>query len=334
MRTFSFLPRFLAGCLALFLTTGAEADQLADLKAVHQTAWEKIQAENQEELTKLSDQLIAALGRGKEDARKKGDLDLVKAYDTQIELIKLSDDPGSVESTFPEITKLENVYHAAKEQRAGRMQRSIVAWQKAYDLKLKELEMKLVADDDIPAAESVRAERETTLNSQPVQDAIAEVARLDAMEAEKPAEPTATPPSGKESPWSSLKSVKWDRLTGSEYFLGMIKDHDPIQMGKETYKARDVLYAHAPGRIVYKFKTPITEFRATGCLEERSSQGDVTFVVETEDGEVFRGKRVNKDRNEEPIAIKFKPATTLVLSVEDNGGAQQDWSFWLHPQYR
>lgn len=304
---------------------------LEELKAPREASLKQIRENCRVDVEKLSNQLLGALERGRDAAKAAGDEELAKSYDTEVELIKLVGEPPELQSSVPGITKLQTIYKTSREERYGRMYQAVVVWQKAYDAELDALGKKLLSSNQTEAAELVAAEREKLRSNELVTQAIEAV--------ESTSTPTETAPTGSEKggtkPWFSLVKTKWADMDGSQYFLGMIKERGQIEIGGKKYqKGRDLIYTHAPGRIVYQFPSPVSEFRATGCLEERSGNGNVVFIVETADGEVYRGQPVKKDRNQEKIEIKFKPSTKLVIKVDENGGAAEDWSFLLEPEYR
>lgn len=327
------LGRCAATAVLLGFLANVEAATFAEVKAAQESSLKQIRESCRTDVGKLSDLLLSALERGREAAKKTGDLELVKAYDTEVELIKLVGEPPALESSIPAITKLQTIYKTSREERYGRMYRAIVAWQKTSDAELAALEKKLVIENQVPAAEEVRAEREKAAEDPAVVEAIAAMEKLDAA---KPTTPV-TPPqkaSASDKPWQFLTRLKWKEIDGSKYFLSMIAENEGIEFEGKNYKKRDVIYCHAPGKVVYEFKDPITSFKAKGCIEERSGNGNVIFIVETADGEVYRSPEVKKDHNHENITVEFKPTKKLVIRVDDNGGAQEDWAFWLQPQYR
>jgi hypothetical protein len=328
--------RFLILC-GLLLTCPAivRADALADLKTAQETSRSKILAENQTELKKLDDQLAGALTRGKEDARKQGDLDLVKAFETQITRRQAAADPDSVPATAPEITKLESVYDAAKVERLSRLQRSLIAWYDAADLKLKEFEKKLVSENQIPAAEAVRAERERIRTDEAVRDALANREILDAA-AGKSKSAAAAPSSSlpREGPWRSLVGVKWSEIDGNEFFIHGIKADNDMTIGTKVYKRREFLFTHSGGEVTYEFKQPVTEFKASACLDQNSNNGNVILIIKTDTGEIFRSGELTKAHNREEIALKFKPTTKFTIISDPNGSGAEDWAFLLLPEIR
>lgn len=310
----------------------AQGATLAELKVSQESALKQIRETSRTDVGKLCDQLVAAFVRGKETATKAGDEELAKNYQTEIDLIELVGEPQSLESPVPAINKFQSIYKAAKDERIGKMHRAIVAWQKAADAELAALESKLRAENSTASAQDAAAERERLESL--VGDSVIVVASLGGAVKDKEAPTSAAPEAPNSKPWQSLTKNRWKRIDGSKYFLGMITENNGIEFGGQKYKKRDLIYTHAPGKVIYEFKDAITEFSATGCLEERSGGGDVKFIVETGEGEIFRSQPVTKSRNQEEISLKFKPTTKLVLVVDENGGAQEDWAFWLLPRYR
>ncbi|WP_035603562.1 NPCBM/NEW2 domain-containing protein [Haloferula sp. BvORR071] len=313
---------------AMVLATPVRAETLPEVQKAFAAQQDKISANHLEELEKLRTQLTAALGKGRETAKKAGDLDAVKAFDTEIERWKRDGDLPIVEETRPEIAKLHGVYRNAVDVIQLKKQRAVVAWFEEYEKRLGALEKTLVAADKIEDAEAVRIERNAISGSMTVRDAV------DAVKKANEAKPTAAGKgSGEASGWTTLKGVKWKTATGGQYLKYLENFERPIMANGKLLERKDYIFSHAPVRVEYEFEKPITSFRADAGVAEGMAEADVIFAVETAEGEVFRSK-VLKAGDGKKIDITFKPTKKLVLVVEDNGRDSGDWSYWLKPEYR
>ncbi len=312
--------------LAAVLTMASIArgdESLGKLQEQFSERFDKIGEQYRNGMETLDGQLIKALEAGRETARKAGDLDLVAAFEAEIASRQADTLAAPAPAEVPEIARLRDVYEAESASRELHKHAALVAWHDDYEAKLRMLEKALVAADRIEDAKRARAERDKLRESLTLAEARAAIA---AKEAEAP----------DERPWQDLRLKKWASIDGSEYFLGMFDEAltQSIKFGGERYRPRQYFYAHAPGRIVFEFDEPITGFSARGCLEERSHRGKVVFILETEEGEVFRSEPVDRERREENIEVSFAPAHRLVLKVDEAGGAEEDWAFWLEPKFR
>ena len=138
---------------------------------------------------------------------------------------------------------------------------------------------------------------------------------------------------GKGEKWTSLVNMKWDKIEGCETFMRMIRENTKVIVkGKEYTSENDLVYTHAPCKVSYRFANEITAFKATACLEERSTRGGVRFIVETSEGEVFRSGVVDTRTRTADVNLTFKPTKLLILKVDPNGEEWQDWTFWLKPE--
>lgn len=319
-----FLSFFLSGS---FLFAG---ESLKDLRKKFSDQSLTIAKKRDEELAKLESQLLAALGKLRESARVSGDLDSVKALDAEIERWKGDGELPWVESEHPEIAKLHTVFETAANELKIKEYRALLAWSVNYTKQLKQLEKLLVAENKIQDAEEARAEQKMLNDNLLVTKAREEVAKADAA---KPAPQTASPTG--ERPWNNLITHKDRKAKGNEYFVGGIDTHkNPVRIEQVEYQPTEIIYTHASGRLEFTFAFLISEFRGSVCMEDRSNRGNVVFSVETAEGEVFKSKEIKAGFRKEDFNLKFKPTRKLVLIVDENGGSEEDWSFWLKPEYR
>ncbi|WP_367872582.1 NPCBM/NEW2 domain-containing protein [Luteolibacter sp. Populi] len=326
--------------LFLLLLSGAAISALAQdsLPVVQKAAEAKFEAIGdgyRADLAKLKDQLLIALGKARDTAKKEGDLDGVNALGAEIERWKSEEDIPLVESGNAEISKLNEVYKNAAAARLVKKQRAVVAWFRSYDGRLAELEKKLVSGGKIKDAEEVRSERDARRQSSILQGAQEAVKVADA--AVKEDKPAAAAPA---KSWFNLKAVKWKKTEGSEHFFRNLEKPDgAVAVNDQRLNARDYIFAHASGRIEYEFDKPVTEFRASACLADlvvkgNSNQSGVYFSIETAEGQVFRSKLISGSNPMEKVEISFNPSKKLVLIVDDNRDDRGDWSLWVNPQYR
>lgn len=136
--------------------------------------------------------------------------------------------------------------------------------------------------------------------------------------------------------WKNLTQEEPDAVRGSEYFIKWMKNTEAKQIAGETVPADEFIFAHATGRIEYRFRQPITQFRCKiALLDENNGKtndvGEVIFVVESDDGEVFRSEPVLPGSVQE-IDLTFEASKHLILITDDGGVAFSDWSVWLHPE--
>lgn len=325
--------------LGMTLTVAAQ-DGLSEVQKTAETESQAIDAAYKAELGKLRDQILIALGKARDTAKKDGDLDGVKTIDAEIARWKEEGDLPLVEPDGEEIAKLNQVYKTSAADRLLKKQRAILAWFRAYDARLASLEKTLVAADQIKEAEEVRSERDARRESMTVSEATEAVKAAD----EKAALGRTTAGEKKansfvpENAWSNLKGVKWKKATGNSNFMRVLDNFDrEISIDGRRLKAKEFIFAHAFGRIEYEFEKPVSGFRGSACLAKEASnldQSDIIFSIETDEGEVYRSKLIKASNLREDINIAFKPSKKLVLVVDDNGKHESDWSFWLNPQYR
>ena len=120
-----------------------------------------------------------------------------------------------------------------------------------------------------------------------------------------------------------------------KYFVGGIDSwKNPVKVGQVEYQPTEIIYTLASGRLEFTFEFRVSEFRGSVCIEDRSTRGNVVFRIETADGEIFKSKEIKSGSRKEDFNLKFKPTRKLVLIVDQNGGNEEDWSFWLKPEYR
>lgn len=136
--------------------------------------------------------------------------------------------------------------------------------------------------------------------------------------------------------WKNLIKEDPNSLKGSEYFTKWLKNTDAKQIAGETVPGDEFIFAHAPGRIEYRFRQPITQFRCKiALLDENNGKpndlGEVVFAVETDDGEVFRSEPLHKGPAQE-VNLTFEASKHLILITEEGLDAFSDWSVWLHPE--
>ncbi|MDB6078618.1 MAG: hypothetical protein JWO82_2365 [Akkermansiaceae bacterium] len=326
MRRYPLIVLFqLAACTLALAGDGS----LADLRSSYQAQLDKIIEANSATMTSLGEQVTSALTRAEEAAKKSNDPSSA-ALSAEIERWKSEGDLPAEPSQVPAIAKIHQIYRTQKAAKTAERNRLIAAWYRTYDAKLAELGSKAEAVDE------VKEEREKIGGSFMVKEAL-EGAKNQPDPKPSETKPAATTPSAPVAagPWKDLKKVKWESLDGNDYFKGgMTTWKDPIKFGGKEYKVRDIMYTHGGGSVTYKFPTPITALKGTGCMEERTGQGNVVFIIETDEGEVFRSKPVTKDHTAEPFDLTFKPTTKLVIKSDPNGGAQEDWAFLLKPEYR
>ena len=310
------------------------AETLEEERKVFTGQLEKIAANAKDQKEKLGLQMITALGKSREAAKKAGNLDLVKAIDGETERWVSEGDLPLVPSQVPEITKLHEVYAKTCTEQKHREQRATLTAYDGYEKQLGQLEKSLVAQDKIKEAEAVRSERETTGESLAIKDAREAVAKANSLD------PQNNAASGsKEREWKNLKDHKKFKAAGNKYFTSAFKEwaekpEQSVTAGKQDYKGSEILYAHATGSIEFKFDVSISEFRGFACLEDRSGRGNIVFRIETESGEVFKSKEIKPGNRKEDINLKFEPTRKLVLIVDQNGENYEDWSFWAKPEYR
>jgi hypothetical protein len=331
------LPFILLLCAGGLASVSAQ-DSLPAVRKTAEAEFSAIDKSYKSDLGALRDQLLLALGKARDAAKKEGDLDGVKAFDAEIERWKAEEDLPLVEPDSPAVSKLNKVYEAAAAVRLVKKQRAVVTWFRSYDERLAELERKLVSSDKIKEAEEVRSERDARRESVVLRDAREAVEAADAANAvardDKPAAP------GPAKSWFNLRSVKWKEAKGNEHFMRNLEKPDgPVSLRGKRLAARDHIFAHASGRIEYEFSKPITDFRSVAGLADEAvksglNQTGVYFIVETEEGEVFRSKLVSVSDSSLDIEISFKPTKKLVLVVDANGRDNGDWSLWVNPQYR
>jgi hypothetical protein len=302
---------------------------LDEVKSTYQAQLDKITEANSAALTALDDQVLTALTRAEEAAKQAKD-PAAAALTEEVARWKKEGGPTE-ESTVPAIAKIHQIYRSQKEAKTAERNKQVAAWFKSYNARLAGLK-----DAD---ADDVKAEREKIGGSFLVKEALA-AAPATGSSTPPPAAggPKAPAPSlapANQGPWQNLKKVKWASIEGNEYFKGGIASwKDPIVFNGKKYEPRDLIYTHGGGSVTYQFKTPITALKATGCMEERTGQGNVFFIIETDEGEVYRTKPVTHDHTAEIIDLTFKPTLKLVIKSDPNGGAQEDWAFLLEPKYR
>lgn len=330
-RIFPFLLLFAGGFMSALAQDSFQAVQKAaeaELKVIDDNY--------RADLAKLQDQLLLALGKARDAAKKEGDLDGVNAFGAEIERWKAERNLPLVESEFAAVSKLNKVYEQAANARLAKKHRAVVAWFGSYDGRLAELEKRLVSGDKIKEAEEVRSERDAHRESLMLRESQEALEAEDA--AAKEDKPATTPTPAE--PWLSLHGVKWKAAGGSPHFLRNLKKPDgKVSFDGSRLKPRDYLFAHASGRIEYEFDKPITDFRASACLADEvtktgTNQSGVYFFIETAGGEVFRSKLISASNPVEKIEISFEPSKKLVLIVDDNRDDRSDWSLWLNPEYR
>lgn len=314
--------------MAGLLLSATAQETLDDARKAFDAEHQKIDENYRTDLGKLKEQLLIALGKSREAAKKSGDLDAVKAMDAELERWKKEDDLPLVDPENAEILKLYGVYKTAEADRLLKKQKSVVAWSQSYEARLAGLEKRLVADDRIKDAEEVRAEREKYRGS---------LFLKEALDAVKAAEANAAPktPAKKEKEWKSLKDLKPGKIEGNQFFKdNFVKRTNPVKVNGIQYQKEDFIYTHAAGRLEYEFEEPVSEFRGAVCLLDASSTGDVLFSVRTNEGEVFKSKLICPTLRRQDFSLTFKPTKKLILIVNEDDDIDQDWAFWLKPEYR
>jgi hypothetical protein len=305
-------------------------ESLEDLRAKFADQPTVIGASHNEEVAKLGTQLLDALGKLRESARASGNLDSVNALDAEIERWKGDGELPWVESEHPEIAKLHAVYGKAATNLKIKEYRAVLAWSENYRKHLNQLEKRLVAENKIQEAEEARAVQKMLSDNFLVSKAREAVAAADAA---KPAPKTDPAPGGR--PWNNLIANKDRKAKGSKYFVGGIDSwKNSVKVGQVEYQPTGIIYTHASGRLEFTFEFRVSEFRGSVCIEDRSTKGNVVFRIETADGEIFKSKEIKSGSRKEDFNLKFKPTRKLVLIVDQNGGNEEDWSFWLKPEYR
>jgi hypothetical protein len=304
------------------------AENLESVKASFAVQQEKIAAVHKIDLSRLGEQLIAAMEKGREAAKKAGDLDGIRAFDAEIERWKKEGTPPLTAAGNPEIGKLHDLYRSSAAELLLKKHRAIAVWYAGYEKNLGELEKSLVAADEIKKAEEVRAERDMIRGSLTVRDALAAVKSADESN-------TGSPKGSNERPWKRLKALKPAKAEGSGSFLHQLEGRtEAVKVKGETYAKEDFLYTHAAGRLDYEFDEPVSEFRAAVCILDESSRGSVVFSIRSPEGKIFTSKTVNAENRREEVKITFRPTRKLTLIMDDLGDADQDWSFWVKPEYR
>ncbi|MBK1882240.1 NPCBM/NEW2 domain-containing protein [Luteolibacter pohnpeiensis] len=325
------------GIIVIFFTllvslAGAQSpDDVGEIESSSAEALRNIQVNSAQEIDKLRQQLIAALERARQTEQAAGDTETVEAFDDEMARMAFDASPFEKPSSVAAIAKIEKVYATEFSTLDEKKQRDIVAWQSDLDQKLGALEQQFRSVDNVEAADEIASKRKELQQRSIVQKAIAAVATFQPA-SDQPPEPTPQPPSNK--PWRYLTHVKWAKIEGGNYFKAMIEQPPAITVKGKRYRESQILYCHPPGRIEYQFDEPITGFQATACLEERSIKGSVTFTIETDEGEVFRSKTVDRRHNQEAIEINFRPTRKLILRTDENGKSEDNWAFWLVPRIR
>lgn len=308
------------------------AETLEEERKAFSGQLETISANAKEQKEKLGLQMITALGKSREAAKKAGNLDLVKAIDGETERWVSEGDLPLVPSQVPEINKLHDVFIKTIADQKLKEQRATLTAYDGYEKKLGQLEKTLVAQDKIKEAEAVRSERETTGESMAIKDAREAVAKADAGKTDK--KPVSGPVSP-EAAWKRLLKIKRYTKDGSQWFIdGLKSNKDPVKIDGEEFRAFDYLATHASGRLNYSFDEPISEFRSKVCLVDRSQKGNIIYKVETEEGVVFTSKEIKPGNRKEDVNLKFKPTKKLSLIIDENGTDQEDWGLWVNPEYR
>lgn len=328
--------------LPLLLITGCTLSAFAqesfpELRKAAEGEFQAVGSSYKTDLQKLKDNLLGALAKARDSAKKDGDLDRVTAFDAEIARWKDEGDLAIVASENPEIARLNVVYEKAAAALLVKRHRAVVAWFRAYDGRLTGLEKELVSQDKIKEAGEVRSERDARRESMTLHEAQEAVKLADAAAKDARTENPATAPA---KPWSSLTEEKWKKAEGSTHFTRNLKKPDGrVAFNGQKLKPKDYLFAHARGRLEYEFEKPITEFRATICLadhtlEANANQSGVYFSVVADEGEVFRSKLISATNTNEEVEISFKPSKKLVLITDDNKDDRGDWSIWVKPEYR
>lgn len=314
------------------------------LQAVAQESLKEVQtafAEKQDQISgayragvdKLGIQFLSALGKAREAAIKAGSLDAVQAIDAEAARWKLEEDLPATESSVAEIAKLHETLREAKADLLVKRQRGVVAWHQDYDKRLQGIEKSLVTAGKVEEAQGVRTERDALRDSLTLKEATEAVKAADDEAAKAAKAPKAA--AAAKGPWKKLKSLKPASFKGGEYFERLLTGRKkPVMVGGAEYQPDDFIYTHAPGRVEYEFGLAITSFRATLCLEDSSSQGNVTFKIETDAGEIYKSKVLKNGDKLDNVDLTFKPTRKLVIVVDNNGSDAEDWSLMLKPEYK
>ena len=311
------------------LASIAGAKTLGEIEKSQQATLLEIETNAIKEVDKLGKLLISALDRAKQAETAAGNVKSAQSYEDEIARMMFDSEPFAKPSSLAAIAKMEAVYTSEFVDLEQQRQRKIVEWYIRYDTELESLQKSLTTAE----ANEISDKRDALKEREMVKSAVAAVAN--AKHTNKRAEtPSSQPAPASNKPWKFLKRVKWAKAEGGEYFKSMLEeDRDIIKDGKK-YRLRQFIFCHPPGMIEYQFDEPITGFTASACLEERSTNGNIIFIVETDEGEVYRSKPVDKGRNREEIEINFKPSKKLVLRTDEHGSGAEDWAFWLLPRYR
>ena len=140
-------------------------------------------------------------------------------------------------------------------------------------------------------------------------------------------------PTAKDPTWKNLAIKEWDQANGNKWFKAGINRDQLRSVSGKKYKKTNYIFAHASGSIEYTFQKPITGLKSTLAILDGARKGNVIFIVETDEGEVFRSTPITLGKAHN-LDITFNPTNKLILTTNSNGSNAEDWSIWLEPRYR
>ncbi len=133
----------------------------------------------------------------------------------------------------------------------------------------------------------------------------------------------------------NLAEREYKQACGSPYCPRPPQTRRPQRILGVDRRPDEFIHAHAHGRVVYEFDSPVREFHATAVLYDGygGTKGKVVFKVFADGELVYTSKPIRHFRSEE-VYVRFPEARRVTLVTETAGPPWEDWACWLHPEVR